>query len=125
MICNLQPTKHDRKADLIINSYVDKIMDKVMKLLSLPIPNYVSSADPSKRKALDELSLIEWTISGKQLKLVKHIYEIKCMEVKQTKKRALLQKDNDEVKIKIAKDEVLESKCEPKELDHDDKLSVD
>ncbi|XP_062516686.1 NAD-dependent protein deacylase sirtuin-6-like [Corticium candelabrum] len=39
IICNLQPTKHDKKAFLCINGYVDEVMRGVMKRLCIPIPN--------------------------------------------------------------------------------------
>lgn len=39
-IVNLQPTKHDRKADLKINSYVDVVMTQLCKLLQLKIPDF-------------------------------------------------------------------------------------
>ncbi|XP_029421210.1 NAD-dependent protein deacetylase sirtuin-6 isoform X2 [Nannospalax galili] len=38
VIVNLQPTKHDRHADLRIHGYVDEVMDRLMKLLELNIP---------------------------------------------------------------------------------------
>ena len=44
VICNLQPTKQDKKADLNIHTYVDDVMRAVMKNLDLEIPDY----DPSR-----------------------------------------------------------------------------
>ncbi|XP_065912938.1 NAD-dependent protein deacylase sirtuin-6-like isoform X2 [Dysidea avara] len=38
VICNLQPTKYDDQADLLIHSYVDNIMEGVMKRLGMEIP---------------------------------------------------------------------------------------
>ena len=40
VICNLQPTKQDKKADLNIHTYVDDVMRAVMKNLDLEIPDY-------------------------------------------------------------------------------------
>ena len=40
VICNLQPTKQDKKADLNIHTYVDDVMRAVMKNLDLDIPEY-------------------------------------------------------------------------------------
>ena len=40
VICNLQPTKQDKKADLNIHTYVDDVMRAVMKNLDLEIPEY-------------------------------------------------------------------------------------
>uniref|UniRef100_A0A2K5F270 protein acetyllysine N-acetyltransferase n=1 Tax=Aotus nancymaae TaxID=37293 RepID=A0A2K5F270_AOTNA len=38
VIVNLQPTKHDRHADLRIHGYVDEVMTQLMKHLGLEIP---------------------------------------------------------------------------------------
>nr|XP_037850242.1 NAD-dependent protein deacetylase sirtuin-6 isoform X3 [Chlorocebus sabaeus] len=38
VIINLQPTKHDRHADLRIHGYVDEVMTRLMKHLGLEIP---------------------------------------------------------------------------------------
>ncbi|KAM5308176.1 NAD-dependent protein deacylase sirtuin-6 isoform 3-T3 [Glossophaga mutica] len=38
VIVNLQPTKHDRQADLRIHGYVDEVMTRLMKYLGLEIP---------------------------------------------------------------------------------------
>ncbi|CAH0554013.1 unnamed protein product [Brassicogethes aeneus] len=46
VIVNLQPTKFDKKADLIINSYVDKVMEVLMEKLGFKIPTYSSNDDP-------------------------------------------------------------------------------
>ncbi|XP_070600111.1 NAD-dependent protein deacylase sirtuin-6 [Erythrolamprus reginae] len=40
VIVNLQPTKHDRQADLRIHGYVDEVIMKLMKLLGLEIPEW-------------------------------------------------------------------------------------
>ncbi|XP_052021275.1 NAD-dependent protein deacylase sirtuin-6 isoform X2 [Apodemus sylvaticus] len=40
VIVNLQPTKHDRQADLRIHGYVDEVMCRLMKLLGLEIPTW-------------------------------------------------------------------------------------
>ena len=43
VMCNLQPTKQDKKADLHIHTYVDDVMRAVMKNLDLEIPDYDQS----------------------------------------------------------------------------------
>ena len=43
VICNLQPTKQDKKADLNIHTYVDDVMRAVMRNLDLEIPDYERS----------------------------------------------------------------------------------
>ncbi|XP_017040062.1 NAD-dependent protein deacetylase Sirt6 [Drosophila ficusphila] len=57
VICNLQPTKHDKKANLIISSYVDVVLAKVCKLLGVEIGEYSELSDPTKQN-----NLFEWTI---------------------------------------------------------------
>ena len=39
-IVNLQPTKHDKKADLKINTFVDEVMTQLCKLLNIRIPEF-------------------------------------------------------------------------------------
>lgn len=84
VIVNLQPTKHDKKADLIINTYVDSVLEKVMKNLSLEIPEHIKSYDPTK----DQLphAAIEWNICKTQIKLVKKLFDEKQKEFKNNKK---------------------------------------
>ncbi|CAL1288296.1 unnamed protein product [Larinioides sclopetarius] len=48
VICNLQPTKHDKSADLIIHGYIDDIMIKLAKILDVEIPEYKVSMDETK-----------------------------------------------------------------------------
>lgn len=81
VICNLQPTKYDKKADLVINGYVDAIIERVMKRLGIEIPEYTGDDDPTKDTAA---SALEWTIPGEQVKETDKLYNAK---VKGTKKR--------------------------------------
>ncbi|XP_069679983.1 NAD-dependent protein deacetylase Sirt6 isoform X2 [Periplaneta americana] len=87
VICNLQPTKHDRKADLIIHSYVDDIMVQLMKLLDEPISEYSSEKDPTKFIPGGSEPFIDWTIPDKCVKVMRLIYEGKCC--KQSRKRSI------------------------------------
>ncbi|XP_052844392.1 NAD-dependent protein deacetylase Sirt6 [Drosophila gunungcola] len=57
VICNLQPTKHNKISNLIISSYVDVVLSKVCKLLGVEIPEYSESSDPTKQS-----NPTEWTI---------------------------------------------------------------
>ncbi|KAL1435073.1 hypothetical protein MTO96_001619 [Rhipicephalus appendiculatus] len=50
VICNLQPTKIDKSANLILRAYVDDVMDKLMKQLGITIPSYSAECDPTKMK---------------------------------------------------------------------------
>ncbi|KAJ8270066.1 hypothetical protein GJAV_G00109960 [Gymnothorax javanicus] len=40
VIVNLQPTKHDKHADLRISGYVDEVMTQLLKLLGLDLPEW-------------------------------------------------------------------------------------
>ncbi|GIY70374.1 NAD-dependent protein deacetylase sirtuin-6 [Caerostris darwini] len=48
VICNLQPTKHDKSADLIIHGYIDDIMIKLAEILEVEIPEYKIANDETK-----------------------------------------------------------------------------
>ena len=65
VICNLQPTKQDKKADLNIHTYVDDVMEMLMSNLGLEIPQYNKDEDPVKKVARGEFSnddlYIDWT----------------------------------------------------------------
>ncbi|XP_013115719.2 NAD-dependent protein deacetylase Sirt6 [Stomoxys calcitrans] len=74
VICNLQPTKHDKKADLIIHTYVDDILSKVCKRLGLEIPAYNSKEDPTKPSTEGNQ---EWTIQPKAIKELEKQYNAK------------------------------------------------
>ncbi|XP_044736784.1 NAD-dependent protein deacetylase Sirt6 [Chrysoperla carnea] len=78
-IINLQPTKHDRKADLIINTYVDDVFKIIMKNLNLEIPEYCIENDPTKRVN----KLIEWTIKNpipkNKLDVLKRDFNVKSL----------------------------------------------
>lgn len=66
VICNLQPTKHDSKANLIIHSYVDFVISLLCKLLDVEILDYTQNNDPTFLAANEEKNktgkVIEWTI---------------------------------------------------------------
>ncbi|KAL0271071.1 UNVERIFIED_CONTAM: hypothetical protein PYX00_008290 [Menopon gallinae] len=100
VICNLQPTKHNRKADLIIHAYVDEIMTMLMKNLNLKIPKYSPKCDPTRIVAQSPEKFLEWTISDYALKKMKKIYEEKC-GTKEAKKR--LEMIDDDLPLSVAK----------------------
>lgn len=74
VICNLQPTKHDKKADLIIRTYVDDVMVGVCKQLGISIPEYSASEDPTKQIGPPK----SWTISSAEVKRMRKVYEDAC-----------------------------------------------
>ncbi|XP_065364642.1 NAD-dependent protein deacetylase Sirt6 [Calliphora vicina] len=74
IICNLQPTKHDKKADLVINTYVDDILTKLCKRLGLEVPTYDPLEDPTKTPNDHNQ---EWTIQPQHVKEVEKQYNAK------------------------------------------------
>ncbi|ROT65169.1 NAD-dependent protein deacetylase Sirt6 [Penaeus vannamei] len=87
VICNLQPTKQDRYADLIINTYVDNVMKRLLELMDIKLLDYNADDDPMKitqgmliehRKLsenssalglqTDDFEPIEWTIPEEWVK---------------------------------------------------------
>ncbi|XP_037824968.1 NAD-dependent protein deacetylase Sirt6 [Lucilia sericata] len=74
VICNLQPTKHDKKADLVINTYVDDILTKVCKRLGIEVPPYDPLEDPTKTPNDHNQ---EWTIQPQHVKEVEKQYNAK------------------------------------------------
>lgn len=54
VIVNLQPTKHDRCADLRIHGYVDEVMTQLMQRLDLKVP--VWTGPPTKSEPEDRVS---------------------------------------------------------------------
>jgi hypothetical protein len=71
------------KADLFLSDYVDKIMEKVMEKLEIPIPAY-QPLDDIVKKTDEE---IEWTIPGHSIDHVKKLYHAKLKRHNEHKKR--------------------------------------
>ncbi|XP_071449681.1 NAD-dependent protein deacetylase Sirt6 [Hetaerina americana] len=85
VICNLQPTKQDKKADLMIHTYVDNFMMQLMKLLNITPASYNVEKDPTRIRGSSN-KLIEWTIQDKWVKVMRVTYENfrKTRQVKKT-----------------------------------------
>lgn len=97
MVCNLQPTKHDKKADLKISTYVDVIMEKVLKRLGVELPEYSETDDPTKQVNCS----IDWNIYPEQLK---EIDDLQKQLVKDTKKhKANIGVDDEKIDVKKCK----------------------
>merc|ERR1712141_451600 len=64
VICNLQPTKQDKKADLNIHTFVDDVMRMLMERLELDVPEYDPVFDPVKQvknKLFPNGMFLDWT----------------------------------------------------------------
>ena len=61
VIINLQATKHDKKADLIIRNYADKIFQALFEKLGMKIPEYDRDVDPVMKVRSGSPSVIEYT----------------------------------------------------------------
>ncbi len=66
VIINLQPTKQDAKADLIIRAKSDVVMSKLFEKLSEEIPKYDSERDPINQSKLVEV--VDWTQTNQEVK---------------------------------------------------------
>ena len=115
VICNLQPTKQDKKADLSIHTYVDDVMEKVMKILGFKIPEYDKNLDPVRSVSLrqypgDDL-YIDWTQNEDNARDLKKIGDL--IHEEYLKKRREEKKKKRSLEI-IEKDEIKTSKMQKK-----------
>jgi len=62
-IINLQQTKHDKKADLILRCYADEVFSLLFEKLGLDIPEYLKEKDPVKILKSGARNMIDWTQS--------------------------------------------------------------
>lgn len=92
VICNLQLTKHDKKADLIINGKIDDIMTNVMKTLGLEIPEYEIDFDPTRNPDTDSPEM-DWTIPTSLVKEMKILYKKVCTPVKRKRKTFMYERE--------------------------------
>uniref|UniRef100_A0A240PMX2 protein acetyllysine N-acetyltransferase n=1 Tax=Anopheles christyi TaxID=43041 RepID=A0A240PMX2_9DIPT len=97
VICNLQPTKHDKKADLKISTFVDTVLERVAKRLGVEIPEYCPEEDPTKRVSYT----IQWNIEGVKVKNLERRYDSTIKEKAKLKKRCVTpstEQDREEMK---------------------------
>ncbi|XP_060844281.1 NAD-dependent protein deacetylase Sirt6 [Rhopalosiphum padi] len=69
VICNLQKTNCDRKADLVIHTYVDNLMTSLMDILGVDIDKYDEIKDPTNINH----EITDWSIYEIDLKKVREI----------------------------------------------------
>lgn len=95
VICNLQPTKFDKKADLVISTYVDTVMEKVLKRLGVELPEYSEANDPTKRAVCE----MEWTIPTSLVKDIDNQHKNMLKEAKKRKSEEVLSEQKCKIKI--------------------------
>ena len=118
VIVNLQPTKHDKKADLCIKTYVDRVFELLFERLGLSIPEYDPASDPTRqvRSLPPKTKFVEWTQSGEAAKQMKAEADQLDTDFKARKKLERLKK-REPTEVEEA-DEVKKPKVE-KELSND------
>uniref|UniRef100_A0A1Y9H9L0 protein acetyllysine N-acetyltransferase n=1 Tax=Anopheles farauti TaxID=69004 RepID=A0A1Y9H9L0_9DIPT len=108
VICNLQPTKHDKKADMKISTFVDAVLEKVTKRLGVEIPEFQPEDDPTKRDSYT----IQWNITSSALKSLEKRYDAMIKQRTSLKKRTCSttqDEDREELErnsIKLKKEDV-------------------
>lgn len=82
-LVNLQPIKLEKKADIVIHSYVDDVMERVLKRLGIEeIPEYAESIDPTRTREGDS-----WNISSAALKELDLVYKEKTSRKKKNEEK--------------------------------------
>lgn len=94
VVCNLQPTKHDKKADLKISTYVDVIMEKVLKRLGVELPEYSEAMDPTKQNDCN----VDWNIYPEQLKEIDEQQKQMVRDAKKQKASNVVDDESNDVK---------------------------
>lgn len=101
----------DKKADLIINFFADEVMSKVMKRLSLEIPEYSSNNDPTKELIVGKA--MEWNINKTDIKSIKIQYDKRHKEYRKRKSQEKVWRKNSKmikseclIKTKVEKEEI-------------------
>lgn len=108
VIINLQPTKHDKKADLIIHSYIDEVLLKIMNCLQLEIPHYSEDMDPTKRR---NDNIVEWNYLRLSINDMKNMYNVHTKRFKKIKLERKLKRENED-KIKKEEKKFKEEDCD-------------
>ena len=102
VVINLQPTKHDKKADLIINTFVDDVMEKLLAELGFDLPEYNPLTDPTRKVRERRSSVfLEWTQSAAKAKKLKAMAdkvddEFKLRKKVEKAKKVVKRKDDSE-----------------------------
>ena len=107
VIINLQPTKHDKKADLLIRGFADTVMTKLFERLGEQIPCYDASNDPVKNitslpQVKGNAPLIEWTQNSRKAKEIEKLASIVESEWKQKRKADKINSHNSTSASKVS-----------------------
>ncbi len=117
VVVNLQPTKHDRKADLVIRDYLDKVMSMLLERLEVDLPEECDPASDPVTKAAVGKEVVDWTQDPKAAKRMKALadrmdddFKRRKKQEKLGRKRKLEQKvsvkeEEEDIKTKAVKDE--------------------
>ncbi|CAB0009622.1 unnamed protein product [Nesidiocoris tenuis] len=82
VICNLQPTKHNKKADIVIHGYVDEVIRHLLEYLEVKPTAYEPEQDPTRNS-----DLVDWTIPDSLVNDAKELYKAKRPIVKRKTKK--------------------------------------
>ena len=124
VVINLQPTKHDKKADLIINTFVDDVMVKLFAELGYDLPEYNPLSDPTRKVRENRSSrCLEWTQSAAKARKLKALAdklddEFKLKKKMAKEKRTVKRKGDwdDNGAERVVVPEKQESECPPKKM---------
>ena len=120
VIINLQPTKQDKKADLIIRTFADSVFEKLFEKLGIVIPEYDPTRDPIVK--VKSLQYLDWTQSNEETKRVVALASKIETEFKEKRKTNRKTKDkncdgaeNQIVEAKVEKDLKVKSEVKTEE----------
>lgn len=111
VICNLQPTKHFKKADLNIHTYVDDVMRLVMDKLDLKVRDYDPLSDPVRKVKINDLpeqGYIDWTqcsVNAKSLKKIGDVIHENFLHFKRLEKKRKNTEDIKTTKLQKREDD--------------------
>lgn len=111
VICNLQPTKYDKRADMVISWYVDEIFSLLLEHLDLKCDEYNPELDPVKRLGLNEWTILDRNVADMKRKYERHSKNRKLLYEQEQRKRKSEVKDEVSCK-KVELDSTINIKCE-------------
>ncbi|KOB79235.1 putative chromatin regulatory protein sir2 [Operophtera brumata] len=103
---------NDKKAELVINYYVDEVLERVMKILGLEIPPYSEEDNPTKTAC----AVLDWTVNRGDVKALEKVFQStrKGLKKKRLSNNTRISKNNNEskqiqldIKIRTSKKKVV------------------